>query len=80
MQALQNIQDFLKGVKMDSQRVALLTGVVCAVGSVVVLVKKISSHRKAEEKIRRAKNRRDESLQRGEQVVLRYKELVRVQP
>ncbi|XP_026015732.1 vitamin D3 hydroxylase-associated protein-like [Astatotilapia calliptera] len=75
MQALQNIQDFLKGVKMDSQRAALLTGVVCAVGSVVVLVKKISSHRKAEEKIRRAKNRRDESLQRGEQAVLRYKEL-----
>lgn len=37
MQALQNIQDFLKGVKMDSQRAALLTGVVCAVGSVVVL-------------------------------------------
>ncbi|XP_039908702.1 vitamin D3 hydroxylase-associated protein-like [Simochromis diagramma] len=75
MQALQNIQDFLKGVKMDSQRAALLTGVVCAVGSVVVLVKKISSHRKAEEKIRRAKNRREESLQRGEQAVLRYKEL-----
>ncbi|XP_042072985.1 vitamin D3 hydroxylase-associated protein [Haplochromis burtoni] len=75
MQALQSIQDFLKGVKMDSQRAALLTGVACAVGSVVVLVKKISSHRKAEEKIRRAKNRREESLQRGEQAVLRYKEL-----
>ncbi|XP_063323788.1 vitamin D3 hydroxylase-associated protein-like [Pelmatolapia mariae] len=75
MQALQNIQHFLKGVKMDSQTAALLTGVACAVGSVVVLVKKISSHRKAEEKIGRAKNRREESLQRGEQAVLRYKEL-----
>ncbi|CAI5639646.1 unnamed protein product [Oreochromis niloticus] len=74
MQALQNIQHFLKGVKMDNQTAALLTGVACAVGSVVVLVKKISSHRKAEEKIMRAKNRREESLQRAEQAVLRYKE------
>ncbi|KAL4000442.1 KRAB domain-containing zinc finger protein [Sarotherodon galilaeus] len=74
MQALQNIQHLLKGVKMDNQTAALLTGVACAVGSVVVLVKKISSHRKAEEKIRRAKNRREESLQRAEQAVLRYKE------
>uniref|UniRef100_A0A669DJ53 Fatty-acid amide hydrolase 1 n=1 Tax=Oreochromis niloticus TaxID=8128 RepID=A0A669DJ53_ORENI len=74
MQALQNIQHFLKGVKMDNQTAALLTGVACAVGSVVVLVKKISSHRKAEEKIMRAKSRREESLQRAEQAVLRYKE------
>ncbi|CAI5639647.1 unnamed protein product [Oreochromis niloticus] len=59
---------------MDNQTAALLTGVACAVGSVVVLVKKISSHRKAEEKIMRAKNRREESLQRAEQAVLRYKE------
>uniref|UniRef100_A0A3P8NQG3 Amidase domain-containing protein n=1 Tax=Astatotilapia calliptera TaxID=8154 RepID=A0A3P8NQG3_ASTCA len=57
-----------------SWAVALLTGATCVVGSVVMLVKKISSHRETEEKIKRARNRRDESLQRAEQAVLRYKE------
>ncbi|XP_063323521.1 vitamin D3 hydroxylase-associated protein-like [Pelmatolapia mariae] len=74
MQALQNIEQFIKGVKMDNWTAALLTGATCVVGSVVVLVKKSSSHRETEEKIKRARNRREESLQRAEQAVLRYKE------
>uniref|UniRef100_A0A3Q3CYR4 Fatty-acid amide hydrolase 1 n=1 Tax=Haplochromis burtoni TaxID=8153 RepID=A0A3Q3CYR4_HAPBU len=39
-----------------------------------VRVKKINSLRQAEEKIKRARNRRDESLQRAVQAVLRYKQ------
>ncbi|XP_042072984.1 uncharacterized protein LOC106632720 [Haplochromis burtoni] len=74
MQALQNIEQFTKGVKMDKWAVALVTGATCVVGSVVMLVKKISSHRETEEKIKRARNKREESLQRAEQAVLRYKE------
>ncbi|KAL4000448.1 NACHT, LRR and PYD domains-containing protein 1 [Sarotherodon galilaeus] len=59
---------------MDNWTAALLTGVACIVGYLVVRVKRISSLRQAEEKIKRARNRRDESLQRAEQAVLRYKE------
>uniref|UniRef100_A0A668T257 Fatty-acid amide hydrolase 1 n=1 Tax=Oreochromis aureus TaxID=47969 RepID=A0A668T257_OREAU len=59
---------------LDFKVAALLTGVACFGGYLIVLVKKINSHRKAEEKIKRARNRRDESLQRAEQAVLRYKE------
>uniref|UniRef100_A0A3Q4M8G9 Fatty acid amide hydrolase n=1 Tax=Neolamprologus brichardi TaxID=32507 RepID=A0A3Q4M8G9_NEOBR len=46
----------------------------CIVGYLVVRVKKINSLRQAEEKIKRARNRRDESLQRAEQEVLHYKQ------
>uniref|UniRef100_A0AAX7TCG4 Fatty-acid amide hydrolase 1 n=1 Tax=Astatotilapia calliptera TaxID=8154 RepID=A0AAX7TCG4_ASTCA len=66
-----------RGCRLQRRHVnlmALLTGATCVVGSVVMLVKKISSHRETEEKIKRARNRRDESLQRAEQAVLRYKE------
>ncbi|XP_042072986.1 vitamin D3 hydroxylase-associated protein, partial [Haplochromis burtoni] len=59
---------------MDKWTAALLTGVACIVGYLVVRVKKINSLRQAEEKIQRARNRRDESLQRAEQAVLRYKQ------
>lgn len=79
MQALENIEQFIKGVKMDNWAVALLTGATCVVGSVVMLVKKISSHRETEGKTKRARKRREESLQQAEQAVLRYKESVRVQ-
>uniref|UniRef100_A0A669F8K8 Fatty-acid amide hydrolase 1 n=1 Tax=Oreochromis niloticus TaxID=8128 RepID=A0A669F8K8_ORENI len=61
-------------LKMDNWTAALLTGVACIVGYLVVLVKKINSLRQAEEKIKRARNRREQSLQRAEQAVLRYKE------
>uniref|UniRef100_A0A3P9BHP1 Fatty-acid amide hydrolase 1 n=1 Tax=Maylandia zebra TaxID=106582 RepID=A0A3P9BHP1_9CICH len=61
-------------LKMDNWTAALLTGVACIVGYLVVRVKKINSLRQAEEKIKRARNRRDESLQRAEQAVLRYKQ------
>uniref|UniRef100_A0A3Q0S6Z1 Fatty-acid amide hydrolase 1 n=1 Tax=Amphilophus citrinellus TaxID=61819 RepID=A0A3Q0S6Z1_AMPCI len=47
--------------------VALLTGVGCCIGALVVLVKKINSHREMKEKIERARNRRDESLQQAEE-------------
>uniref|UniRef100_A0A3Q2V3J6 Fatty-acid amide hydrolase 1 n=1 Tax=Haplochromis burtoni TaxID=8153 RepID=A0A3Q2V3J6_HAPBU len=59
---------------MDKWTAALLTGVACIVGYLVVRVKKINSLRQAEEKIQRARNRRDKSLQRAEQAVLRYKQ------
>lgn len=75
----QNTEPFIKRVKMDNWTAALLTGVACIVGYLVVRVKKINSLRQAEEKIQRARNRRDESLQRAEQAVLRYKQSVRVQ-
>uniref|UniRef100_A0A3B4FE93 Fatty-acid amide hydrolase 1 n=1 Tax=Pundamilia nyererei TaxID=303518 RepID=A0A3B4FE93_9CICH len=70
----QNTEPFIKRVKMDNWTAALLTGVACIVGYLVVRVKKINSLRQAEEKIKRARNRRDESLQRAEQAVLRYKQ------
>ncbi|XP_039908699.1 vitamin D3 hydroxylase-associated protein-like isoform X2 [Simochromis diagramma] len=70
----QNTELFIKRVKMDNWTAALLTGVACIVGYLAVRVKKINSLRQAEEKIKRARNRRDESLQRAEQAVLRYKQ------
>uniref|UniRef100_A0A3Q3CL59 Fatty-acid amide hydrolase 1 n=1 Tax=Haplochromis burtoni TaxID=8153 RepID=A0A3Q3CL59_HAPBU len=62
-----NTELFIKRVKMDKWTAALLTGVACIVGYLVVRVKKINSLRQAEEKIQRARNRRDKSLQRAEQ-------------
>ncbi|XP_030584230.1 vitamin D3 hydroxylase-associated protein-like [Archocentrus centrarchus] len=74
MQAVQNTQELIKSVKMDNWTAALLTGAACVGGALVVLVKKINNHLSTKEKIERARNRRDESLQRAEQAVHRYKQ------
>uniref|UniRef100_A0A3Q0S6Y3 Fatty-acid amide hydrolase 1 n=1 Tax=Amphilophus citrinellus TaxID=61819 RepID=A0A3Q0S6Y3_AMPCI len=71
---MQNIEQFVKRVMTYNVTVALLTGVGCCIGALVVLVKKINSHREMKEKIERARNRRDESLQQAEEVVLQYKQ------
>lgn len=53
---------------------ALVTGAACGVGALVILVQKLSKHQKTKEKVRRARARKAESLQRAEQAVLQYKE------
>ncbi|XP_030583477.1 vitamin D3 hydroxylase-associated protein-like [Archocentrus centrarchus] len=71
---MQNIEQFVKRVMIYNVTVALLTGVGCCIGALVVLVKKINSHREMKEKIERARNRRDKSLQQAEEAVLQYKQ------
>ncbi|KAM7410068.1 hypothetical protein PAMA_001496 [Pampus argenteus] len=71
---MERVQQFLHGLELDNRAAALLTGAACGVGALVVLVRKVHGHREAEKKIQRARNRRDESLQRAEQAVLQYKE------
>ncbi|XP_035509343.1 fatty-acid amide hydrolase 1 [Morone saxatilis] len=71
---MDSVKQFLQGVELDNRTAALLTGAACGVGALVVLVRKVSSHQEAKDKIRRARTRRTESLQRAEQAVLQYKE------
>uniref|UniRef100_A0A3Q0RZA6 Fatty acid amide hydrolase n=1 Tax=Amphilophus citrinellus TaxID=61819 RepID=A0A3Q0RZA6_AMPCI len=68
------VDGFKRRLMTYNVTVALLTGVGCCIGALVVLVKKINSHREMKEKIERARNRRDESLQQAEEVVLQYKQ------
>lgn len=70
-------QLFVHGLEVDSRTAALLTGAACVMGALVVLVRRVNSHQEAEKKIQKARNRRAESLQRAEQAVLEYRELVR---
>ncbi|KAM7012154.1 fatty-acid amide hydrolase 1 [Tautogolabrus adspersus] len=53
---------------------ALVTGAACGVGALILLLQKFNNHQKTKEKIRRARARREESLQRAEQAVLQYKD------
>ncbi|KAM9357667.1 fatty-acid amide hydrolase 1 [Symphorus nematophorus] len=71
---MENVREFLQGVELDNWTAARLAGAACGVGALVMLVQKVSSRKKAEEKMQRARNRRTESLQRAEQAVLKYKE------
>ncbi|XP_019135084.2 fatty-acid amide hydrolase 1 [Larimichthys crocea] len=71
---MERIKLFLQGMELDNRTAALWTGAACAVGTFVMLVRKISIHQKTKKKIQRARNRRTESLQRAEQAVLQYKE------
>ncbi|XP_018522944.1 fatty-acid amide hydrolase 1 [Lates calcarifer] len=71
---MENVQQFLQGVELDNRSAALLTGAACGVGALVVLALKVASHQETKDKIRRARDRQTESLQRAEQAVLRYKE------
>lgn len=75
---MENVQQFLQGVELDNRSAALLTGAACGVGALVVLALKVASHQETKDKIRRARDRQTESLQRAEQAVLRYKESVRL--
>uniref|UniRef100_A0A7N8YG05 Fatty-acid amide hydrolase 1 n=1 Tax=Mastacembelus armatus TaxID=205130 RepID=A0A7N8YG05_9TELE len=59
---------------MDTRVAALMTGAACAVGALVLLVRKGISHKKTNDKIQIARDRRTESLQQAELAVLRYKE------
>uniref|UniRef100_UPI0037E8888E fatty-acid amide hydrolase 1 n=1 Tax=Semicossyphus pulcher TaxID=241346 RepID=UPI0037E8888E len=69
-----DFKQILQQVEPQYRTAALVTGAACGVGALVVLVRKFSSHLKTKEKIRRARARREESLQRAEQAVLQYKE------
>lgn len=59
---------------MENWAAALLTCAACCIGALAGLVKKTNSQRETKEKIERARNRREESLQRAEEAVLRYKQ------
>lgn len=71
---MENVRQFLRGLKLDSRTATLLTGAACGVGALVVLVRKVSIQQVSKEKIQRARDRRAESVQRAEEAVLRYKE------
>ncbi|KAM4739181.1 fatty-acid amide hydrolase 1 [Anableps anableps] len=71
---METLQGLVKGVKVESQTAALLTSAACGLGALLVVMRTVSGHRAAKEKIQRAKSRRTESLQRAEQEVLRYKQ------
>uniref|UniRef100_A0A3Q1FXY1 Fatty-acid amide hydrolase 1 n=1 Tax=Acanthochromis polyacanthus TaxID=80966 RepID=A0A3Q1FXY1_9TELE len=70
---MEDVKRFLREAKLDSWTAALPT-VVAGVGALLVLMRTVSNHREAKEKIRRARNRRTESLRRAEEAVLRYKQ------
>ncbi|MEQ2234734.1 hypothetical protein ILYODFUR_034470 [Ilyodon furcidens] len=72
---MEALQVLVKGMKMESLTAALLTSAACGLGALVVIVRTVSEHRAAKDKIQRARNRRTESLQRAEQEVLRYRQL-----
>lgn len=74
---MENVKQLLNGVELDKRTAVILTGSVCLAGAVAVLVGKVKIHREARDKIRRARNRRTESLQRAEQAVFTYKKSVR---
>lgn len=77
---MDNVKLCLQGVELDRRTAALLTGAACGAGALVVAVLlKVQTHREAQEKIRRARGRRADSLQRAEQAVRRYKKSVRVE-
>ncbi|XP_068599706.1 fatty-acid amide hydrolase 1 [Brachionichthys hirsutus] len=71
---METIKQFLKGMELD--RPTLLIGVSCAGGAVaaVALARALGSRVKAKDKIRRARARRLDSLQRAEQRVARHGE------
>uniref|UniRef100_A0A3B4TVJ0 Fatty-acid amide hydrolase 1 n=1 Tax=Seriola dumerili TaxID=41447 RepID=A0A3B4TVJ0_SERDU len=71
---MEKVEQFLRGVELDNRTAALITAAACGVGALVLMVRKVTSHREANDKIQRARNRRTESLQRAEQAVLRHKE------
>lgn len=74
---MENLKQLLNEVALDKRTAVLLTGGVCFAGAVAVLVGKVNIHREAREKIRRARNRRTESLQQAERAVFSYKASVR---
>ncbi|KAM8874130.1 fatty-acid amide hydrolase 1 isoform 2-T2 [Spinachia spinachia] len=71
---MEKVKLFLQGVGLDRRTAALLTGAACGAGALVVLLLKVQTRREAQDKIRRAKDRRADSLQRAEQAVRRYKQ------
>ncbi|XP_068447582.1 fatty-acid amide hydrolase 1 [Clinocottus analis] len=70
---MDNVKQFLQGLRLDSRTAALLTGAVCSAGALLALVQKIHRHQVAKEKMQKARNRRADGLQRAEQAVLQYK-------
>uniref|UniRef100_A0A7N8WJN1 Fatty-acid amide hydrolase 1 n=1 Tax=Mastacembelus armatus TaxID=205130 RepID=A0A7N8WJN1_9TELE len=71
---MENVKEFVQKMEMDTRVAALMTGAACAVGALVLLVRKGISHKKTNDKIQIARDRRTESLQQAELAVLRYKE------
>lgn len=69
-----DFKQFLQEVEPHYGTAAMVTGAACGFGALLVLLQKFSSNQKTKEKIRRARARRDDSLQRSEQAVLQYKE------
>lgn len=76
---MDNVKQFLQGFELDNRTATLLTATGCGLGALVVLVRKVNSHQETKKKIQRSRDRRDESLQRAEELVFRYKESVRDQ-
>ncbi|KAI3368829.1 hypothetical protein L3Q82_025812, partial [Scortum barcoo] len=72
-----SVRQFLGGAaELDNRAAAMLTGAgaLVAVTATAVAVRRVRIRREAEGKIRRARERRAESLRRAEQAVLRYRE------
>lgn len=71
---------FVLDVKLDKRAAWLLAGGACAAWALVGVLRNAYNRWEANAKIRRARARRDESLHRAEEAVLRYKESVRAAP
>lgn len=74
---MQNVKQVLQGAELDRRTAGLLAGGVCVAGALAVLACKLNGHWQQKAKIRRARERREESLRRAEQLVLEYNESVR---
>lgn len=75
---MQNVKQVLQGAELDRRTAGLLAGGACVAGVLAVLVSKFKDHWQQKAKIQRARERRAESLQRAEQLVLQHNESVRV--
>ncbi|KAL7396942.1 hypothetical protein ABVT39_014068 [Epinephelus coioides] len=70
---MEHVTQFLQGMELDTKTAGLLTVAACSVGALVLLVQKVHTHWDVEDKIRRARHHRADTLQRAEQAVLQYK-------
>ncbi|KAM9384752.1 fatty-acid amide hydrolase 1 [Pholidichthys leucotaenia] len=69
---MMHLMEFLGEVNQEWLRAGLIGATACGLTACMVLAQQFSTHREVKAKIQRARDRRDESLQRAEQMVLRY--------